>query len=130
MSDYLNIYKGAVTAGAANGTLVSTDDTFTAPIEFSLDAAINETKTMTCAIRAESGYKATNVTIQDVNDTNDRFKLCKTSNGTFTDTITFDAVNSTNSIFYVKASATSTDPQQSNRKVKLRYAGQMRVVST
>ena len=130
MSNYLNLYQGNPTAGGTDGTAVSTDNSFTAPINFELDAAINETKQTKCAIRTEQGYAATNVTIQVVNDTNARFKLCKTANGTYADSITFDSVSAANSIFYVKATSADTDRPQSNRKVKLRHTGGIRAVTS
>lgn len=42
----INIYSGTVTAGGTNGTQVSTSGTYTAPVDISLDAQQNESKTV------------------------------------------------------------------------------------
>lgn len=120
---YINIYKGSPTAGATDGTAVSLGNSYTEPIRFALDAEQNETQIEKCAIRTEAGYAAQDVVIRDLNDSADRFKLCKTANGTFTDEITFPAINATNSVFYVKATSINTEPPQTDRTVKLRFTG-------
>ena len=99
------------TAGGTDGTAVSTGGAFTAPISFSLDAAKNESKIQQCAIRTEPGYITQGTTtISDNDDTNDRLKLCWTEDGTFADSIsTASSIDSVNTIFYVKASSTSTE---------------------
>lgn len=127
-STYINMYKGAVTAGGTDGTPISTDGSFTAPVSIQLDAAISENKVQTLAVRTETGYSASNVTIYAVNDTDNHVTLCTTANGTFTSSITIASVTATNTIFYVKASSTDTDIPQANRKIKLRYYGELRVV--
>lgn len=127
-SAYINMYKGTVTAGGTDGTAISTDGSFTAPISFQLNAAINENKDQTLAIRTETGYSASNVTIYAVNDTDSHVTLCKTANGTFASTITIANVTTTNTLVYVKTSSTDTDIPQANRKIKLRYYGELRVV--
>ncbi|MBR1806330.1 MAG: hypothetical protein IJ774_08105, partial [Selenomonadaceae bacterium] len=80
-TDYINLYMNNPTAGMTDGTAVSTEGTFLAPISFTLDASENEEKTLPLAIRTETGYVATEVTIADQNDTNDRLKLCLTEDG-------------------------------------------------
>lgn len=120
---YINVYKNNPTAGGTDGTAVSTDGTFTAPISFSLDASQNETAVQKCAVRTESGYIATDVTISDNNDTNDRLKLCLTENGTFADTLSIGSVSAVNSIFYVKASSADTENPQTDKSVSLKFSG-------
>lgn len=122
---YINIYKDNPTAGITDGTAVSMGNSYSAPIHFSLDAEQNESKTVKCAIRTEAGYLAQEVTLSDLNDGNDRYKLCKTEDGEFTDTITFDEVATVNLIFYVKASSADTEQPQTDRSVKLRYQGKL-----
>lgn len=119
---YINVYKNNPTAGATDGTTVSTDGLFTAPISFTLDASQNESQTIKLAIRTESGYTTVGTTtISDRNDTNDRLKLCWTENGTFTDSISTDeAITSVNKTFYAKASAVSTENPQTDRSISLR----------
>ena len=111
---YINIYKNNPTAGATDGTAVSTDGTFTAPISFTLDASQNESQTLKLAVRTESGYVATDVTITDQNDTDDRLKLCLTENGTFADTISIGSVSAVNTIFYARASSADTETPQTD----------------
>ena len=65
------------------------------------------------------------MTISDLNDSDDRWKVCKTEDGTFEDSITFDEVTDTNSIFYVKATSASTEQPMTDRSVKLRYSGKL-----
>lgn len=122
---YINIYKDNPTEGDTDGTAVSMGNSYTDPIRFALDAEQNETKIAKCAIRTETGLKALNVTISDVGDTNDRWKLCKTADGTFTDSIAFDEVASTNTIFYVQAGSVDTEQPQTDRSVKIRFAGKL-----
>ena len=122
-SPFINIYKDNPTAGGTDGTAVSTGDSFASPIQFTLDAEQSESRTMKCAIRTGAGYKAQNVTISDLNDAEDRFKLCKTSSGTFTDEIFFAEVFDTNTIFYVKATSANNEQPKTDRTVKIRYYG-------
>ena len=113
---YINIYKNNPTAGLKDGTLVSTDGDFSSPINFILDATQNESKVLKLAIRAEQGYVTTgDVTISDVNDTNDRLKLSWTENGTFADSITSgEEIGNANVIFYAKGSSVSSEVPQTD----------------
>lgn len=107
----LNIYQGHVTAGKTDGTLVSTNGTMSAPVDVVLDPLLNETKVIPLAIRAKPGYKSSGTTtISDNNDTSDRWKLSWTMGGTFTDSIsTSREITAVNTIFFAKASASSTE---------------------
>lgn len=127
-SAYINVYQGNPTEGGTDGTAVSTADNFDAPLNFDLDAENNEVKTLKLAIRTEPGYKVTNCTITDLNDINDRIKVCKTEDGEFTDSIVFDEITDVNTIFYIKASSTSTEPPQTDKSIKLRYYGTIQKV--
>lgn len=119
---YINVYMNNPTEGATDGTAVSTGGDFTAPINFVLDAGQNESKTQKCAIRTESGYVTMGeTTISDNNDTNDRLKLCWTEDGTFADSITTaQAIDSLNTIFYVKASSSSSENPQTDQSISLK----------
>lgn len=121
---YINLYMNNPTAGGTDGTAISTDGAYTSPLTVSLDASINESKTVKLAVRTESGYTTTgNTTISDNGDTNDRWKLCLTENGTFTDSITIpNAITNANTIFYAKASSASTETPQTDHSVSLRVA--------
>lgn len=121
---YINLYMNNPTAGGTDGTAISTDGTYTSPLTVSLNAANNESKTVKLAIRTETGYATTgNTTISDNGDTNDRWKLCLTENGTFTNSITIsNTVTSVNTVFYAKASSVSTETPSTDRSVSLRVA--------
>ena len=122
-SDYINVYKNNPTAGATDGTAVSMNGDLTAPINFKLDASENEEKTLPLAIRTETGYVATEVTIEDQNDTNDRLKLCLTEDGTFTDSISIGSVSAVNTVFYAKASSADTENPQTDRTASFKVSG-------
>ena len=118
---YVNIYKNNPTAGAADGTAVSTGGTFTAPMTFTLDASQNEEQTQKFAIRTESGYVAKDVVIGDNGDTDDRLKLSWTEDGTFADSITAASdISTLNTIFYAKASSADSEQPQTDRTVSLK----------
>ena len=116
---YINLYMNNPTAGATDGTAISTDGDYTAPLTVTLNASTSETAIVRLAIRTESGYvTTTDTTISDVGDTNDRWKLSLTENGTFADSITFsDTIGSANVLFYARASSSTTENPQSDRSV-------------
>lgn len=116
---YINVYKGTVTEGGTDGTLVSTGGDYSSPISVSLDASQNESKKVKLAIRCQSGFTTSgNTTIADVGDTNDRWKLCTTENGTYADSITIStAIGTTNTIFWAQASSSSLESAASDRSV-------------
>lgn len=119
---YINVYMNNPTAGETDGTPVSTDGAFTAPISFVLDASQNEAKSQKCAIRTESGYVTIGTTvISDKDDSNDRLKLCWTEDGTFADSIsTAQAIDTLNTIFYVKASSASSESPTTDQSIQLK----------
>ena len=122
-SDYINVYKNNPTAGATDGTAVSQGGTFLSPIDFTLDASENESKTVKLGIRTESGYVASGLSIADQNDTNDRLKLCLTENGTFADTLSIGSVSAVNTIFYARASSADTENPQTDRTASFKVSG-------
>ena len=122
-TDYINLYMNNPTAGATDGTAVSTGGTFLAPISFTLDASENESKTLKLGIRTEQGYIASGVSIADQNDTDDRMKLCLTEDGTFTDSISIGSVSAVNTIFYARASSADTENPQTDRSISFKVRG-------
>lgn len=112
---YINVYKNNPTAGGLDGTTVSTDGMWTAPISFVLDASQNESQTLKLGIRTESGYVGMSVVISDQNDTNDRLKLCLTENDTFADSLSIGSVSDVNTIFYAKATSSSVENPKTDR---------------
>lgn len=109
------------TAGGTDGTAISTDGTYTAPLTFTLDAVQSETKIAKLGIRTESGYIAqSGTTIADSSDTNDRWKLSFSSDTGWADSITFsDTITATNSIFYAKATSATAETPSNDRSVSL-----------
>ena len=128
VTDYVNLYMNNPTAGATDGTAVSTGGTFTAPINFTLDASQNESKTVKLAVRTESGYTVSGMSIADLNDTNDRLKLCLTENGTFADSISIGSVSAVNTIFYARASSADTENPQTDRSISFKVTGMLAAV--
>lgn len=64
-NEYIHLYMNSPTAGAADGTAVSEDHAFTAPISAVLNASNNESKLIKLAIRCEKGYETVgNVTLK------------------------------------------------------------------
>ena len=121
-SPYINVYKNNPTSGGTDGTAVSTDGIFTAPISFVLDASQNESQIQKLGIRTEEGYITNGTTtISDNNDTNDRLKLSWTENGTFADSIsTANSISSVNTIFYAQASSANTENPQTDRSASFK----------
>ena len=119
---YINVYMNNPTADSTDGTAVSTDGAYTAPISFVLDASQNESQTLKLAIRTEAGYITSGMTtISDENDTDDRLKLSWTENGTFSDSIsTANSISSVNTIFYAKASSADTEAPQTDRSASFK----------
>ena len=118
---YINVYKNNPTAGGTDGTAISTSDTFTEPLTVTLDAAQSETAIVKLGIRTETGYQASDTTIGDLGDTNDRWKFSFSSDTGWADSITFtDTITTTNTIFYAKATSATTETPYTDRSVKLR----------
>ena len=122
---YLNLYMGDPTEGDTDGTIVSTNDGGT-PVSFTLNAAENEVKTQTLAVRCEEGYQTVgDTTISIVNDTNSRWSLSLddeewSSSVTITDTIYGENVT-----FYVRASSSSLESPSNDTSVKIRVSTQI-----
>lgn len=118
---YINLYMNSPTAGGTDGTAISTDGTYTAPLTVTLNASTNESKKIRLAIRTTSGYQTYgSTTISDSNDTNDRWKLCLTEDGTYTDSITIDdIITDSNKVFWVQASAANSEEPITDRSVSL-----------
>ena len=120
---YINVYMNNPTAGLSDGTAVSTDGDFTAPISFVLDASLGESSVQKLAIRTENGYIASGVSISDYNDTDDRLTLCLTENGTFANTLSIGSVSAVNTIFYAMAGSSSTETPQTDRSASFKVTG-------
>lgn len=124
-NQYINIYKGNPTAGGTDGTAVSTDGTYTAPVSVVLDVATGETKTVKLAIRCDSGYTTSENTV--ISADGDRWKFCLTENGTYTETLTISqAVTDVNTILYAKISSGSYETPHIDRSVSIRVQTKVR----
>lgn len=119
---YINLYKNNPTAGGTDGTAISTDGEYTSPLTVTLDASLAESKKVKLAIRTESGYQTTgDTTISDYGDTTDKWKLSLTEDGAYSDSITItDTITTTNTIFWVEASSTTTEKPRIDSSVSLR----------
>ncbi len=127
---YINVYKNNPTVGLQDGTCVSTGGTYTEPISVTLNASTNESKKVKLAIRCESGYKTVgDTTITDSGDSDDRWKLCTTENGTYADSITIStAIGTTNTIFWAQASSSSVETPSTDRSVSLQVTATITAV--
>ena len=103
-NQYINIYKGNPTAGAVDGTAVSTDGTFTAPVSVVLDVASSEAQSIKLAIRSEAGCKTQGDTIiRAAGASSNRWQFCSTENGTYDYTLTISSeITATNTVFYAR----------------------------
>lgn len=128
-SSYINLYQGNPTAGGTDGTVVSTGDDFSSPINFDLNAEENESKVVPLALRTEAGYKVTDCTVTDYNDSNNKITFCLTQDGEFTDSITIPEITDANVIFYIKATSSDDEPSQTDKSIKIRYYGSLQKVS-
>lgn len=125
---FFNLYKGAPTAGGTDGTAISTGDN-TAPLTFTLDATQNESASETLAVRCESGYETcADAVITFVGDTNNHWQISKDGEN-WNDSITFtDKIEQSNLIFYVKASADSSENPSNDTSVKIRVSTKIAAV--
>lgn len=110
---YINLYNNNPTVGLTDGNVVSLNGAQTNPVSVSLDASLQESKTVKMAIRCDSGYQTQgSTTISFTGTSAGYWSICDTENGTYTSSLTIASViDATNTIFYVKAaSATSETP--------------------
>ena len=122
MANELKFYMNNPTAGATDGTAISTDDTQLNPLTVNLDASTNETKKVKLAARTDAGYvTTTDATINAYNDTNSRWKFSLTEDGTYSDQIVLSSgIGSVNSIFYAQVSSDSLESPQRDTSVKIK----------
>lgn len=116
---FINIYKDVQTEEPYSGTVVSSDGTFTAPVEVTLDASQAESKKVRLGVRTEYGYLVDgDTTISIVNDFNNHWFIAQ-GQAAMTDfttkSITMSNVGNENAIFFVRAtSSTSEGPGYEN----------------
>lgn len=117
---WLNLYKGSPTSGGTDGSPVSTGDN-SSPLTFTLDAALNEVASDTVALRCETGFKTvsdTSVTI--MSDTANHWALSLDGTNWSTSVTITDTVVATNTTFFVRAGASSSENPSNDSSVKIR----------
>lgn len=115
-NQYINIYQGNPTEGGIDGTCVSEGDA-SEPINVTLDADNNETKTFKLAVRCVEGYHSVGDVV--ISDNSNRWSFSLAEDGAFADSITVSAVDSVNSIFWAKASCTEADSPSTDTAVAI-----------
>lgn len=126
----IHIYKGTVTSGLTDGTLVSegTEATPIQPASY-LDASINqESEAIKLAIRCDSGYKTLgDITIAPIGTSYTKWALAPDNNGvagtfeSYGATLTISSeIGDSNTIFWVKAKATSDESPVNDTTVDIR----------
>ena len=110
----ISIYKNNPTAGLTDGTAVSQDGSQSAPVSVTLDAGEAESQIIPLAIRCDEGYQTTGETVISFGGDNaSKWSICGTEDGTFSDSLSIlQVIGSTNILFYVKATSTTTDAPQ------------------
>lgn len=122
---YINIYNNNPTAGATDGTAVTTDGSYGNAVRVELNAAQSESKIVKLAVRTVTGFYADNVyiTSETTGDVPQKWSFGldpedPTSFGT--DLLLADAVNDTNTIFYAKATSSSSELPSTDTSEKLK----------
>lgn len=130
-NEYINIYKGTVTKGKTDGTLVSQNDLQTDPVSVSLDATKSEAKYLKCAIRTQPGYKSNKTAISFIGLTREKWQIAKDEDfkneteaktkGLFKNSLVItDTITSTNTIFWLKISSSSDEKPRKDISVSIR----------
>ena len=136
-NQFINLYMNNPTKGAVDGTQVSTDNTNTAPLSFTLDASKAESGIQKVALRCADGYITTGNTVikavdKDTNDEVDntpKWSFAADKNyadaeaaaaANFSDTLTIETpIDATNTVFWVKATSTTGEIPQNDLSVAI-----------
>ena len=119
-NSWLNLYKGSPTSGGTDGIAVSTGDN-SAPLTFTLDAALNEVASDTVALRCETGFKtASDTSVTIMSDTANHWALSLDGTNWSSSITIASSISTVNSNFYVKAGATSSETPKNDYGVKIR----------
>ena len=101
VNQFINVYKNNPTEGAKDGTLVSSDATYTSPIKLILSKV--DYQSIKLAIRTEQGYKTTGETTIKVVDMKNATTLSWENNmASTTEISTTEPITDTNKIFYLQ----------------------------
>ncbi len=134
MGTYISIYSNDPTAAGTDGTQLSEDGAQTSPLAVTLDATAEESSIIKCAIRSESGYTTSGDTVLSFSGTNatkwsiapdDSYAdAAAAAAATYSSSLTItDAIDATNTIFWVKITSSSDETPQSDTSVTLNAAG-------
>lgn len=128
MANLIHVYQGSVTSGGTDGTKVS-EGTETAPIIVGpLNATNNEeSSAIKLAIRCDTGYNSSgNTVITPTGTTADKWALAPDNEGVagvfgaYGSALTISSViGTTNTLFWVKAKALSTENPSNDASVDL-----------
>lgn len=118
---YINIYSGTVTAGGTDGTLISNGDN-SSPLSLVVNSSDTTPEAVAaCAIRCQPTYNASDVTISFDGTNASQWSICDTETGTYGSSLTLSSdVLTTNTLFYVKATATAGEEPKIDTSVKIR----------
>lgn len=122
---YINIYNNNPTSGATDGTAVTTDGSYGNAVRVDLDAAQSESKIVKLAVRTVTGFYSNNVyiTSETTGDVPQKwsFGLDPNDPTSFgTDLSLTDVVDDTNTIFYAKATSSSSELPSTDTSEKLK----------
>lgn len=130
MNDYINLYMDNPTAGATDGTAISLDGKGTSPLQVVLDASIEESKIIKCAVRCEEGFQTKGDTVISFRGENAaKWKVAADDSyadetaaaaASFASSLTIpDSIGTTNKIFWVKALSSSDETPGNDTSVSI-----------
>ena len=130
---HIHIYMNNPTAGAVDGTEISSGDD-TLPLTILLDASAAESKAAKCAARCDTGYLISgNLSVYFEGTTAAKWQVAADNNFSDADdalesadwqsSITLSDVAATNKIFWVKAASSTDENPQNDKSVKIKAEG-------
>lgn len=130
-NEYINIYCGTVTKDGQDGDIISQNDSQQSPLILAVDASVNESKYVKCAIRTEKGYKSTRTAISFVGLTQEKWKISKDdgfaneeeakTKGDFQKQLVLtDEVTDKNVVFWVEASSSNDEKPKKDTTVSIK----------
>ena len=133
MAKHIHIFMNNPTAGAVDGTEISSGDN-TLPLTFLLDASESESQAEKCAVRCDTGYKISgNLSIYFEGTSSAKWQVATDNNfsdsadaltsADWQNSITLSDVAAANVIFWVKATSSSDENPQNDTSVKLKADG-------
>ena len=133
MATHIHIFMNNPTAGAVDGTEISSGDD-TLPLTFLLDASESESQAAKCAVRCDSGYLISgNLSVYFEGTTSAKWKVAADNNfsspadalesANWQDSIDLAEVDATNKIFWVKAASSTDENPQNDKSVKIKAEG-------